>query len=178
MPSLYTGCESFLFPGQRFFLAGFPACLFRQVYNRESSTEGFHLVEATQDSKRLGSGVWQDGLARTDFRCACNLNLPEATTISVEAIVWSIRVNLNHLIERFLHILVTENERRKSSRDRLIAPLDRGAESARTFTKLNSPTRAGQYLILQLLNTCSQESPSNFQHGVGESFGFSLRSGT
>jgi len=108
-----------------FFLAGFPACLFRQVYNRESSTEDFHLVEATQDSERLGSGVWWDGLARTDFRCRCNLNLLEATTISVEAIVWSIRVNLNHLIERFLHILVTENERRKSSRDRLIAPLDR-----------------------------------------------------
>jgi len=98
MPSLYTGCESFLFPGRRFFLAGFPACLFRRVYNRESSTEGFYLVEATQDSERLGSGVWRDGVARTDFRCRCNLNLPEATTILVEAIVWSVRVNLNHLI--------------------------------------------------------------------------------
>ena len=121
-------------------MAGFPACLFRQAYNRESSTEGSHLVEAAQDSERLGSGVWRGGLARTDFRCRCNLNLPEATTISVQAIVWSVRVNLNHLIERFLRILVTENERRRSSHDRLIAPLDRGAESARTFTKLNSPT--------------------------------------
>jgi hypothetical protein len=126
MPSRYTGCESFLFPGQRFFLAGFPACLFRQVYNRESSTEGFHLVEATQDSKRLGSGVWQDGLARTDFRCACNLNLPEATTISVEAIVWSVQVNLNHLIERFLHIPVTENEQKIVSRSPDSAPLTAG----------------------------------------------------
>ena len=132
--------RAFYSQANEIFLAGFPACLFRQTYNRESSTEGFHLVEATQDSERLGSGVWQDGLARTDFRCPYNLNLPEATTISVQAIVWSFRVNLNHLIERFLRILVTENERRKSSHDRLIAPLDRGAESARTFTKLNSTT--------------------------------------
>jgi hypothetical protein len=114
--------RAFYSQAEDFFLAGFPACLFRQVYNRESSTEGFHLVEATQDSKRLGSGVWQDGLARTDFRCACNLNLPEATTISVEAIVWSVQVNLNHLI----HIPVTENEQKIVSRSPDSAPLTAG----------------------------------------------------